>query len=360
MKTVFLDECGYTGPDLFGLDQPVFVVATHDFSEEESSAFRERFFGKIQAEELKHQVLSRRSSQQGMLLDFFRHIGPTASKRAKFYAVHKRYALTMKLIDYVVETSMHKHGLNLYRSGGLVAMTNVVYAVLSGRAPRRLEQILRSFQALARRRGATECRQFLSTLRPQQGEEVVEDLIGTLRGAAFDVGPHVLLTLPEDALDLPLTLALVCLDAWRKQTTGLLRLAYDQSNNWAKQRWMWDALTDPRAPRATVGYAGRHATYPIELAESVPASSAASAAIQIADLLAGGLCRWLTSQVVQKREDAYGRSLGEVFANVEAEWNWPTRKFSPEDLGLTGDDADDPLEYLAERLSAARGKRQPE
>src|SRR6478752_7443463 len=96
-QTIYLDECGYTGDDLFDTEQPTFAIATHSFSEEEASAVKRRFFAAVQAPELKHSSLQRTAKHQRSVLDFL-EFASQQSGRVRVMVADKRFALTAKLV----------------------------------------------------------------------------------------------------------------------------------------------------------------------------------------------------------------------------------------------------------------------
>lgn len=57
MKTVFLDEAGYTGPDLINSDQPVFTLAAICIEEEDAVKLKKQYFPGLGEKELKHAQL---------------------------------------------------------------------------------------------------------------------------------------------------------------------------------------------------------------------------------------------------------------------------------------------------------------
>ena len=66
--TICLDECGCTGDDLLGREQPVFVVITHDYSLAECDELKKTFFPNNRPNELKHKQLQRRASGRACVL----------------------------------------------------------------------------------------------------------------------------------------------------------------------------------------------------------------------------------------------------------------------------------------------------
>jgi hypothetical protein len=128
-QTIYLDECGYTGDDLFDPEQPTFAIAVHFFTEDETATLKRRFFGAVQALELKHSSLQRTARNQRAMLDFLQFASKQKG-RVRIMVADKRFALTAKLVDFVIEPSMHRHGLNLYEQGGNAAISNVLFGVL--------------------------------------------------------------------------------------------------------------------------------------------------------------------------------------------------------------------------------------
>src|SRR5262245_3904410 len=102
MITLFTDECGYTGPDLLQASQPVFVLATHSFEEDECVELVNRHFASVRASELKHVQLCRRRSQQDMLLSFLRDV-MTRQSRFKCAIANKLFVLATKVVDLIIE-----------------------------------------------------------------------------------------------------------------------------------------------------------------------------------------------------------------------------------------------------------------
>jgi hypothetical protein len=123
-RTIFLDECGYTGEDLADLDQPVFVVGSHDLSEDEAGVLKQTYFAGVKADELKHSSLQRRAGHQAAVIEFLSHVLPT--DRARLSMAHKQYALVPKIVDLLIEPVMYRDGIDLYDRGGNEALSNVL------------------------------------------------------------------------------------------------------------------------------------------------------------------------------------------------------------------------------------------
>ena len=104
--TLFLDESGFTGEDLFNADQPVFVLATICLPEDQCRTIKGDHFGAVRARELKHSELCKRPRSQAMVLDFLRR-AVQRPEIIRFSILHKRYDLVCQMVDWLAEPPMH-------------------------------------------------------------------------------------------------------------------------------------------------------------------------------------------------------------------------------------------------------------
>ena len=105
----YLDESGYSGPNLLDAEQPIFALASHCLSDGEAADTKQRFFGRVKTKDLKYGKLKRRDSRQPMILDFLRHMDGRRETMHFAYA-HKAFALMCKAVDWVIEPVMHRDG----------------------------------------------------------------------------------------------------------------------------------------------------------------------------------------------------------------------------------------------------------
>src|SRR5437588_3314945 len=119
MVTIFMDESGYTCPNLLDLKQPIFTLATLKCSEQEARDFRARFFSGVQSAELKHSTMRKWYHQQQMIIEFLKELlNNPGLVKAKI--VHKRYALYYRLVDTIIEPAAKKDGINFYKDGRII------------------------------------------------------------------------------------------------------------------------------------------------------------------------------------------------------------------------------------------------
>lgn len=147
---ISFDESGYTGPDLLNEDQPYFVYASHDLSEQEASEFLEKLkadFG-LQGRELKATRLKRRRDWE--LLS--NRICEISDRKSRVVTFEKRAALAGKFFEYFFEPVLAENNLAFYRIDFHRYMMNAVlslmrdsgaeYSVLSAQ----MQAFMRSFE----------------------------------------------------------------------------------------------------------------------------------------------------------------------------------------------------------------------
>jgi hypothetical protein len=199
---LFLDEAGYTGPDLIDAEQPVFTLASTNIGEAEARSLLESCFGKRQAE-LKFFRLIKSKRGQSQVVDFVRALDLSRGNCA-FYSYHKQFLLLAFLIDFWLEPMMREDGVNLYERGGNIALCNVGYLTLGtciGIDGRR--ELLRQFQVMTRDRTGFAFDSFWdSTEKVILEHELVGKILGALPVARHRLGYEHLVRLPAGLLDL--------------------------------------------------------------------------------------------------------------------------------------------------------------
>lgn len=354
LQTIYLDECGYTGDDLIDPDQPTFAIATHSFSEDESVALKRRFFSAVQAPELKHSSLQARPRNQRAILKFL-EFASAQPGRVRVVVADKRFALTAKLVDFIVEPPMHRDGLNLYEEGAHAALSNLFFAAFQVEGASILDPLLKRFQALIRMRTDEAFNDFGSFLAVHRDVPVIDETLDMIRVPFALLREDDIKGLPPRALDLSLTMALSAIYYWRQAGFDEIEVVHDESTNMARQKPLWDAILSPAAPAAIIGYGPPEGQiqFPIGVRSTAFARSSDSAALQLADILAGAVAR-CSKWIVRGRSasDAYGVALDGLFeAHVGALVKpliWPSGEVDRKEATPPG--VQDPLEYITQRV----------
>jgi hypothetical protein len=357
VTTVFVDECGYTGEDLLDGAQPMFVIATHAFTEEQARELKARFFSKVAMPELKHSVLQRRSVNQAAVLGFLEST-LAAQGAARLALAHKRYALTAKVVDWIVEPGMYRDGLDLYKDGGNIGLANLFFAAFQVEGSGVLSELLRRFQRMLRERSDDAIDAFYWFLRLRHPASVIDETLDMVRVGAAKLTRADIRNVPKGALDLSLAAALITVYSWRRAGLVPQEIIHDASTNMARQKPTWDAILAPSAPAALVGNGTFAVEFPIGVTSTEFKDSRESDALQLADVIAGAVARWARwLDSGESKSDAYGTALNAIVApKVEGlfAWlMWPSREVARRPASPPG--MTDPLKYLSERAGALSG-----
>jgi len=346
---LYLDESGYTGEDLINTEQPIFVLASTNLFDNECKAIYRQVFTGIKTAELKHSVLRRSASGRKRIIEFVKTIKERNSAFATF-TINKEFALVTKLIDLWVEPALHKSGIDLYRKGANIALSNVCFFCLrTFQSSRFLRKHLRRFQEMMRRPTPKSYRVFWNgiyadyNLVDQQTKEILVYFLGGER----ILGYQYLLSLPARSLDLAFPTALAIINHWRQGKEGFVEVIHDKSSNMSREQWIWDALVSPGVPPAVVGYDRRKWQFPLNVKQTRFVDSKAHLQLQYVDLLAGSTAAWAQSMIDESCRNEYTDTLNEV--GIEAfkvNQIWPF----PEVKVIGGKDAADPVEYFSKLI----------
>ncbi len=114
-KTIFCDEAGFTGSDLFSNEQPFFVFASVAIEPEEAKNIITKTIRdfRIQSLEIKGRNIVRTSNGKGAALEIIERFINSAS----IFAFDKKYALSAKLFEYIFEPVLASKNYIFYEIG---------------------------------------------------------------------------------------------------------------------------------------------------------------------------------------------------------------------------------------------------
>lgn len=357
MATVelFLDEAGYTGPDLVNREQPVFTLASTNVTDAEARSLLTACFG-IRQGEVKFVRLVKSARGQAQLVDFLQALD-LSRRNCAFYSCHKQFVLCAYLIDFWLEPMMYEDGVNLYERGGNIALNNVSYLTLGtclGLDGRR--ELLRQFQVMTRDRTRFAFDSFWDSLEKAMREhDLIDQALGGLRVARHRLGFEHLVRLPAGMLDLGDYGLLETVLHWREQMPGTeFVLIHDQSKFLQKQREFWESVLNPANPAAVVGQDRRTIEFPLPVKELRLEDSRHFPQLQVADLIASA-ARARANGIVAKSNDPFLDALrGAGIDNAFAGGVWPSALVRPDELETDGSVLGDAAEFIS-RLVKPRG-----
>ena len=344
---LFLDEAGYTGPDLINREQPVFTLASTNIGESEARSLIASCFG-VRQGEVKFANLAKSERGRAQIVQFIRAVDLSRGNCA-FYSFHKQFLLLAYLIDFWLEPIMHEDGFNLYELGGNIALNNVSYPTLGtclGLEGRR--ELLRQFQVMTRDRTRFAFDTFWDCLEKASREhDLIDRALGPLLVARHRLGYKHLVRLPDGLLDLGDYGLLETVRHWRKNLSGTeFVLIHDQSKFLQKQREFWESVLNSRNPTAVVGQDRRTIAFPLPVKGLRLEDSRRYPQLQVADLIASA-ARAHGNGLVERSNDPFLDALRDAgLLNPLAGGIWPTRLIHPEELETNGPVLGDAAEFI--------------
>lgn len=354
---VYLDETGYTGQDLLNPDQPVFVAASTNVTDEVAAALVRECFADVRARELKHSRLCMRERGQDQIIRLLHNIQGQAGNFAVSVA-HKEFVLVGLLIDFWVEAAMREDGVNLYERGANIGLCNLTYLMLKSLLPaEECDRFFRRAQEMLRNKSMEAYGAFGQSLRAaQQQSGPLHEILDYIVLSDFRLGGYEhLRSIPDRLTDLGTYHLMEQVSHWSDQTDQAINVIHDESSALAREQHVWDVLLDPDLPDAVVGQDRRTIKFPLRVDSFRRANSEHHLQLQLADLLAGAFATYLRNRVNGETDyrPEYAEKLeaiGFLGSGLAINCVWPTADVAPEDLGAEGTVLKDSATHIAQIL----------
>lgn len=353
MTAYYVDETGFTGEDLLAEDQPIFVQATNDFSNDEARRIIQATFSGLRSAELKYNRLARNGRHHDKIVELVRILA-VDPLRAGAWVAHKEYALMTLIVDWWMEPLAHMGGLNLYKDGANHGMANMLFYCLEGfwsAAFRR--RLLLHFQRMFRSRTLDrydECRAFVEKAK-MRADSRRDEILRYFWLSFMVLGYRHVVGVPERVLDIALPGLIELGHNWNERHHGSWEVVHDQSSNMAKQKWLWDAYSSPTIAPARFEHPGIVAKFPMNVIQTRFGDSSKEPQLQICDVLAGACASVFRFDRRSQNDVDYRKKL--LDAGIEKlilGGLWPSTDVTPESLGRKGWDGNIAIEWMAEQL----------
>lgn len=360
---IALDEAGNTGQDLMTRDQPIFVLASVNLPDaiavDLTTAATMPGAREVHFKRMRRTVWGRR-----LILELLRSpsINEDTTRAVRY---HKRFMVTTKVVDLLVEPLIHAAGIDFYERGANLAMANlwhVAMPVFCGK--RRFDRFHETFIAMVRRKSRASIEAFYT---------VVDEMFKRSKSGAFRAEHlgKLLMTkaivdqlIPDDttgALD-PAHPAFFELGTyWTRKLDTAFEIVHDPSHLLEGQKELLELLMDTELPTQIIGYDRRTSAFPIRAsAIRFDLRSDQSPALQVADVVAGGLGYCLTQMAITGgKPDPFVRDLLEEtnLGQIYVSGVWPTTKITPEELGTEAVGGINAVDHITAFIAHRREQR---
>lgn len=355
MTTIYCDEAGNTGANLLDLEQPFFILASNDFSEEEASALLEHVRSD-QGAESKFSTLRRRPEGIARLIRFLSD--PRLNKdRVCMDVFHKRYMIVTKLVDLIAETLIHKIGGDLYERGGNIAMSNLLYYCMpTFCGQERTDAFLQTFVDLIRHGPDQAKNAFYEAGRQlvnaSANEGFKEDLMYFTEPALFDSWYH---GFDWSALDPAIPALFHQIVVWGERKQSRFHVVHDHSKPiLASADTFALMMAGPGEESRIIGTDRRKIAFPLRATSLSQGDSAAYPQPQVADLCAGAINHFYKCHIADHSDDLSKAVEALGCLDWGSNFILPQPHVTPETLGTDDSSGTNSVEEMLRYLDRKR------
>lgn len=358
VKTIFLDESGNTGANLIDQQQPFFTMAGVNFSTIEAEQLLALVDSKS-PKEVHFSALKRRKSGQEGILRMLRH-SLINERNVKVCIHHKRFMVTTKIVDMLIEHMAHKTGFDLYEDGANIALSNMLHCCMPAFCGQDfVDKMHKAFIEMIKNQDAESIEGFYASVDALKARSSSEqftddlDMISTTRHFIVGALNHV------DRMNLdPLIpwLFSQCLE-WGKEYPEGFHVIHDESKTLGMEKILFEQFMDWTTNEMEIGYDRRKFSLPLKGKSLSFATSQTYAQLQVADVVASAFSYWANGVYGGEIEDRFFQELEKLnFRNMIVGVLWPSLDVTPQSLGTVHDGGINPADGSAAFLMRARSK----
>jgi hypothetical protein len=347
---VFFDEAGNSGDNLLDKDQPVYVLASHNFNEDETRLILAPLLS-LKNGEIHFYKLCKSSKNYKKIIDALNNELLDCS-RIVMTTIDKRFALWCNIVDKLVEP-FYAEVLNedMNKGGRKLQLANILYWMQNKIEDKELiEDFLQSFQNYYREKDLKKQEDYKNDFLVALGriemieDEDVREFFGYISMCnAFDLWDR---PGQKYSLDFSISEFNYSCNRWGEILQEKFNVYHDNSKQIEHWKEYIKFMADERIPETVVGYGDRKHVYPLKIDRLELVDSKESIEIQLADLFASSLSYYLR-KMYNGINEPFLKELAETrffklkcFMQIGTGLNLDSEKFAKEmqDVGVDGVD----------------------
>nr|WP_202119764.1 DUF3800 domain-containing protein [Pseudomonas otitidis] len=352
-----MDESGNTGHKLTDADQPIFTLAGVKHTAQQA----ERLLRLLECRsplEAHFKNLRRRKSGQDAILRLMRHslINP---EMVRVELLHKKYMITTKIVDLLIETMMHKNGHDLYLNGQNIALSNMLHCCMPAFCGQDLVDAMNNaFISMIKQQGDDEIASFYSAvenLRDSSSSEDFKSDINLILKTKTDI-KETLNSIDKSSLDpsIPAFFS-QCVD-WGNMHPKGFHIIHDDSKSIEQQKELLSLFMDLTQKTIELGYDRRKFKLPLKALSLKFSNSQGHPQLQVADIIASATSYWAKGKERGEADDYLFQELDKLNPSklLSPMSLWPSTHVTPEKLGTIYDGGLNPADHTAYFLMRAK------
>lgn len=356
---VYLDESGNTGHNIADDRQPMFTLAGLKHSNQQASLLLDL----LQCQsplEAHFKNLKRRKAGQDGIVRLMKHslINPDL---VRVELIHKKFMITTKIVDLLIETMLHGYGHDLYVDGQNIALSNMLhYCMPAFCGQDKVDSMHKAFVLMVKSQGEDEINGFYSAVESLKDNSINEgfksdiDLILATKGSIDEI----LYGIDKSALDPSIPAFFSQCVGWGVLHPRGFHVIHDDSKSIEQQREFLSLFMDWTQKSIELGYDRRKFKLPLKALSLRFSNSQGSPQLQVADIVASAVSYWSRCKEQGESEDYLFLALDELRINrlIAPTSIWPSLHVTPEELGTVFDGGVNPANHTADFLIRAKKK----
>ncbi|WP_444916321.1 DUF3800 domain-containing protein [Microbulbifer sp. JMSA003] len=346
MKSVFIDESGYTGYDLLNQEQPFQAASAVYISDHDASELIGKHFPNLRSNELKYSRLARRENHWENLLALQKEL------LTKFdcvsYICNKKYLLILHFLNYATEPFYHEKGTNFYEAGSLYNLASALYyeghAILTGH---KFRKILELFQYAMKSKSEISVIGLIEEIKSSPWRKLPE-VFGPL--AEENNACKKSITSEETSTDG----ALVALLSIITRLEDLLDHSYDIIHDRSKNLEQYDKfLQEIIKHQNNTCFRLSQLTklkFPLKLVSITQVDSKKSSGVQLADILVGGIIDG-SKAITGRKTNEYNNIIYKLYKDNQLIHLLPNSNISENNNFRRGSQSNEMINYFEEHFS---------
>lgn len=332
--SIFFDEAGNTGQNLVDHEQPVFCLASMLLDETNTPPLASVFQG-LRSSEIHFSRLRRSRIGRERILAFLNH--PTITPEVvKLTILHKPFAITASIVEYLLEPLAFEEDVDLYERGANISLANLLNIVIPTTCGKSNYSMLQeAFVQMARSKGQREIDAFYRVVQALIDQCVLEKAKGFLAAIAASekIIHDVLRNFRTTSIDPAITSFFLHCSEWTGQLQSPFRIIHDESKPLKADLEMLKRFMDPDAQPIEYGYDYRKAFLPLSVQDVEFEESTGGIELQLADVVASAAALFFKSKLANRSDDFVNAIDSSKLMSLLFWGIWPSDRITPQELG---------------------------
>lgn len=300
---IYFDEAGNSGQNLLDIEQPIYVLVSHNFTIEEAEEILSPL--KTVSEEIHFNKIKKYPKYQKPIENILNH--PSINyDRIKIAYYNKKFALCAHLVDQLVETTFYNCSLPYYENGLNIAFAQSLFLQTEFfDLKSKYFELLELFQKMIRTKDSDSIDNFYS-----KADEIFNAIVEPGEKNFFfpilkskEYIEEILESINKFSIDLALPSLTLLSDIWSKKENVRINIIHDDS----KQVEFWKDFIfflskDISKEKVDIGFDNRKLTFPLQIDTIEMVDSKHNIQIQLSDLIGSSFAYYAKNILLKSNE----------------------------------------------------------